>query len=1078
MSIINKTLLRLSKPDICCFTLLWLMVIVIAGTVAQKYVGLYVAQHQFFAAWFYWIWIIPLPAGYPTLCLLTLNLICKLLFASAWHRQRAGTLISHMGVLCLLIGGLLTALYSHEGSMTLYDGDTSNKVEDYHAREFVVFTEKDGKETIVARYPWSDLATQQHYTIPSTPLTIDIIKLCLNCETFERGTQPQQDNIKPEELRGRASLIDFSPKALEKEDESNQSGIMFRVGGVDAAQNGVYFSFDFIPVSPIITVGNTSYHIMLRKAVTYLPFHIQLLKFQKSYHPNTDMAQSYSSEVSVQDGATQWRSVISMNQPLRYKGYTFYQSSFIDENDRVATVLAVVDNAGRMFPYISGSLMCIGLLLHLGMQLPKLMTTYQYPPKKKTTKSSKKNSKKHAVLFWIAGLGLYAMLMSSPAHANIYAFDMQEFGRTPIMNEGRVKPLDTYARAMLKRIAGRENLADTTATEWLAEVLFSPEKAIKRRIFNIAIPDIIFALELEPNVDHRYSFEQLYPAIQNHFDVLHSLFSKPEQERTYAQTQLLTLYQTLNDYADLTRSLSLITPRITVHNAELAKALNLPRDTPLTYMELRKKRDALLAIAPPPTDAQIPSSDTAVPQEELLLPPSHPAISPEILASIRAEQSLMSQPPITLPKKAKDTNTSTDAAHAPSPVLSRSAKEEVLQLQLALADSEQDSNATTFTILPPQWEDTGKDWFSPWGISMAGYGSPTTAKLLNDWQNLLTAYQKGDTHTWQQTSQQINATLALSRAGGFSPSQLALEDNFNHFKPFFWGMIGYALSLVCLLLGMLFTHRQKSFTYASYGLLMLAAVLHGTGILARMLIMGRPPVTSLYESIIFVALTSVALASLLEYKRRDGLAAIAANIVGVVFLFIGYRYEQEGDTLKVLVAVLDTNFWLGTHVVCMTIGYATTVLGAILAHLYLILKVLHPSAHTRINDMYRHVRICSLAAIFFASLGTILGGIWADQSWGRFWGWDPKENGALLVVLWLAFIIHGRLSGILKEAGVINCMALANIIVALAWFGVNLLGVGLHSYGFTDGALNNLIGFCTFEILFVSSCSLLIQKRS
>ena len=101
----------------------------------------------------------------------------------------------------------------------------------------------------------------------------------------------------------------------------------------------------------------------------------------------------------------------------------------------------------------------------------------------------------------------------------------------------------------------------------------------------------------------------------------------------------------------------------------------------------------------------------------------------------------------------------------------------------------------------------------------------------------------------------------------------------------------------------------------------------------------------------------------------------------------------------------------------------------------------------------------SFFALFFCLFGTILGGIWADQSWGRFWGWDPKENGALAIVIWLLTLIHGRLAGFLKSNGYALGMVFTNIVVALSWFGVNLLNVGLHSYGFIKGVLSGLILF-------------------
>ena len=108
----------------------------------------------------------------------------------------------------------------------------------------------------------------------------------------------------------------------------------------------------------------------------------------------------------------------------------------------------------------------------------------------------------------------------------------------------------------------------------------------------------------------------------------------------------------------------------------------------------------------------------------------------------------------------------------------------------------------------------------------------------------------------------------------------------------------------------------------------------------------------------------------------------------------------------------------------------------------------------------------ALVALLFAVAGTILGGIWADQSWGRFWGWDPKENGALLLVLWLLLVLHGRVAKKIRAIGTATCLVVGNVVVAITWFGVNLLNVGLHSYGFTESIAVNLAAFCSIELFF------------
>jgi len=104
-------------------------------------------------------------------------------------------------------------------------------------------------------------------------------------------------------------------------------------------------------------------------------------------------------------------------------------------------------------------------------------------------------------------------------------------------------------------------------------------------------------------------------------------------------------------------------------------------------------------------------------------------------------------------------------------------------------------------------------------------------------------------------------------------------------------------------------------------------------------------------------------------------------------------------------------------------------------------------------------------ATFFSFIGTVLGGLWADDSWGRFWGWDPKENGALMIVLWNAIVLHARWGGIARERGIACLAVFGNIVVSWSWFGVNQLGAGLHSYGFTSGVSMALWSFVLSQLV-------------
>jgi ABC-type transport system involved in cytochrome c biogenesis permease subunit len=157
--------------------------------------------------------------------------------------------------------------------------------------------------------------------------------------------------------------------------------------------------------------------------------------------------------------------------------------------------------------------------------------------------------------------------------------------------------------------------------------------------------------------------------------------------------------------------------------------------------------------------------------------------------------------------------------------------------------------------------------------------------------------------------------------------------------------------------------------------------------------------------------------------------------------------------MPMLVAVLDTNFWLATHVTIINVGYAAGMLAAGIAHVYVLGRLLGIRKNDKAfyRGITRMVYGVTCFGLIFAFIGTVLGGIWANYSWGRFWGWDPKENGAALICLAMLATLHARMGGYIREMGLSLCAIATGCVVAFSWWGVNLLGVGLHSYGFTNG---------------------------
>jgi ABC-type transport system involved in cytochrome c biogenesis permease subunit len=228
-------------------------------------------------------------------------------------------------------------------------------------------------------------------------------------------------------------------------------------------------------------------------------------------------------------------------------------------------------------------------------------------------------------------------------------------------------------------------------------------------------------------------------------------------------------------------------------------------------------------------------------------------------------------------------------------------------------------------------------------------------------------------------------------------------------------------------------------------------------------------VGTLYESVLFVSLICAIVMFLISFKQsieKRASSILIGSISAGALLFISHGLVDE-NKMTTLTAVLNTNFWLATHVLCITIGYGFCLLAGIMAHAHLF-QITKKSLHEKVlTGSFKTIQTIAIFALLFTGVGTILGGIWADQSWGRFWGWDPKENGALLIVLWLIWLLHSRISGHLRKFGFIVGMAFINIIVILAWFGVNLLNVGLHSYGFIEGIALSIGVFCLFEIMLI-----------
>ena len=363
---------------------------------------------------------------------------------------------------------------------------------------------------------------------------------------------------------------------------------------------------------------------------------------------------------------------------------------------------------------------------------------------------------------------------------------------------------------------------------------------------------------------------------------------------------------------------------------------------------------------------------------------------------------------------------------------------------------------------PTDWKNLGRTMIAALPSVTTGFKVPTAVSAF---ARMTSAYRESHPSEFNSAVEEYRGWFA---ANGFQKElkKGGQEYFFNQFKPFYKSMAIYVLAFI---LGCTFwLNLAEGLRKTAYGLVALAFVVHTIGLIFRMYLEGRPPVTNLYSSAIFVGWGSVLLGLILERFYRDSIGTVVASLVGFATLIIAHHLSLGGDTMEMMRAVLDTNFWLATHVVMITTGYASMFVAGVIATVYIVrgffTRSLTPTIAKSLTRMVYGI-VCF--ATLFSFVGTILGGIWADQSWGRFWGWDPKENGALLIVLCCALTLHARWGGLVRERGLMALAVWGNIVTSFSWFGVNMLGVGLHSYGFMDKAFAWLMIFMASQAILI-----------
>ena len=940
---------------------------------------------------------------------------CVLVF-----KKRAGVVLLHAGIGLLMFSELLVGTIAKEAVMILREGETINYLQDTGTIELAVTDSSAADTDDVVVIPESLITDGSSIKYRDLPFDIRVVKVLKNSTVLQHRAK-KEDHETAGMARFWKAINKRSSTGTDIKAEANLASIYIQLFDKEKKQSlGTHLATQHL-IPDSVVVDNIKYEISLRFKRTYTPYSMHLVDVDAEMYKGTTTPKDYSSQLQLVDIDRNIRQDVRiwMNNPLRFAGQTFYQSGYFKDprTGEETTTLQVVTNTGWMIPYVSCMIVGVGMLAHFSVILLRFLRNRSNVTSVMSTNSpfadgvgapasvsSKKERKKPvrskklsqpvpipkseferilgialpAAFVLLAG-GLIAS-MAKPVTDPLESMHIREFGTLPVLEKGRIKPLDTIARTSLRAISDRETFVDSEgkrqpAIKWLLDVISQSDAAIHHDVIRIENLDVLNTLGLIRKKRYRYSLADVEHEWQRIREQVEQAGKLDASKHSLHQKKLIELVGKHEQFRRLHVAFSFPEIKPDPQTGEFNQ-----RDIVLEKMRMdSKKRPGMeLPQAVPPTD----------PKGKWL------TLRYATLNALDARQ------------QARDFNAATKS-------------------MFAMLLAYRDDDATAFN-----------------------------AELAN--------YQK---------------LLAANIPNGYEPKKTSFEMYYSQFAPLElakWMYLGAFVLGAFAWLGW-----SKPLNRASLFVILLALGIHTFALAARMYISGRTgvTVTNLYSSAVFISWGCVVLGLVLEFVYRLGIGNIVACKTGFAALMIATNLAKGNDTFSPLQAVLDTNFWLATHVTCITLGYATTFLAGGLGILYIFLGVTTPTLTPAIaKDLNRMIYGTICFSIFFSFIGTVLGGLWADDSWGRFWGWDPKENGALMIVLWNALVLHARWGGMVKPRGLAVLVVAGNIVVAWSWFGVNELGAGLHSYGFTEGVLYALLIFVCSQLI-VMGIGMIPQDR-
>jgi len=581
----------------------------------------------------------------------------------------------------------------------------------------------------------------------------------------------------------------------------------------------------------------------------------------------------------------------------------------------------------------------------------------------------------------------------------------------PVQEGGRIKPLSTMAGFAMYQIHGNRELEidikDTSPeaktgkdglpphkvlklkpTAWLLDCLFRPQVAVEMPTFVVDNSDVITAIGLTPGAKRdRYSYHDLEPGRDKLKEQAKSYQAKEAAERGPVGEQIVNLETNVEKYESLIGYFSFVRG-VTMRNPTGTNSRN----------------------------AQVSLVMTAAPQIR------------ESLAGRDKPEHVMDL--------VEQVNDMANLAHS--------------ALLLFPPDGQPQADKPESRA----WTSAGDEiWSTMIQESPNPERSIARIKLLEE---VTYNANVSDDAFRVSLSQLRDLTVAAATARGEYRAIQLESSYYNH--DWFLNAIVFFLLASILGIGMWgagWNLTGRILAWATGGLTAFGWVYCVIAIGQRCYIMQRPPIGNLYDTVICIATAIVLLSFVVELLTRKRFALGLAPVIGAALILIARQYEvgDAKDHMDPLVAVLRSNYWLTIHVITITMGYTAGLFTALISHIYLFMRGTGLDAGDRSlrRTLTRAAYGCVCFTLFLSLVGTVLGGVWANDSWGRFWGWDPKENGALLIVLWNLAILHARLGGYLKEWSFHLACVAGSCVVVFSWWHVNFFNTGLHSYGFTSG---------------------------